>query len=172
MSKFKNIFSVMSTGLFIVMLLTSCLAPKKVAPLPPQPICSEALEEGLSSLTNNQLSALLEEAEDQNRLEDCWIPLVKGCLDENRDISREHLVKAVKTFNQQQYEPYFHKSLYRYFADITKNPSEYRPADRKLLELYCSYLINNARSHRDTNLRQTKLLCRKLDRNLYARIFE
>lgn len=172
MSKIKHIIKVMPAGLVIGILLAGCVSAKKVAVIPPQPVCSEAAAGDLSDLTDSELIGLLDGAVDGSGLDDCWIPLMQASLDENREIPQAHLVKAVKTFNKRQYEPYFHKALYRYFKAITDNPGVYRPEDRKLLETYCSYLINSAESSRDRNLRQAKLLCRKLDGNLYARLFE
>ena len=171
MSKAMNIIRVMSAGLFIGMLLAGCISAQKDTAVSPQQVCSETLAEGLSSLTDSELSGLLNDTDDGNGLDDCWILLVKASLDEGRDIPRKHLVKAVKIFNRRQHEQYFHKTLYRYFTVITENPDSYRPEDRKLLYSYCSYLINNAESSHDKYLRLTKQFCRKLDRSLYTRLF-
>jgi hypothetical protein len=171
MSKAMNILRVMSAGLLSVMLLASCTSTKKVTAVGPQQICSEITTERLSSMTDSELSGLLDDTDDGNGLDDCWILLVKTSLDDGRYIPRKHLVKAVRIFNKRQHEQYFHKTLYRYFTVIAENPGSYRPEDRKLLYSYCSYLINNAESSRDKYLRLTKQFCRKLDRNLYTRLF-
>lgn len=172
MSAKKTISMSVAVLLFSMTAFIGCAGTKRVAVVKPQPSCTEALRSDLHIISDNGLVSLLNESQGEDGPDDCWIPLVKLGLDNNRDIPRAHLAEAVKIFNQQEHEAYFHKAVYRYFADLSKNPSAFRTEDRKLLQAYCSYLISSARSQQDPNLQQAKLICKRLDRSLYARLFE
>jgi len=165
-----------SISLAVVLISTAafigCAGTKRVAVVKPQPSCSEAVRSDLQSISDNELVLLLNESQSEGGQDDCWIALVKLGLDNNRDIPRTHLAEAVKIFNQREHEAHFHKAVYRYLADLSKNPSKFRAEDQRLLQAYCSYLINSVQSQQDPNLQQVKLICKRLDQSLYARLFE
>ena len=152
--------------------IAGCVTQKKATVVLAKPTCEEALSGRLRILSDSEVGDLLDKALREDRIDGCWIPLMEISLTENRGIPRKHLVKAVKVFNKHSYEALFHMAVHRYFADIAKGASRYREEDRKLLGAYCSYLINSVVSAEDQNLKQAKLLCRKIDRDLYARLFE
>ena len=162
----------LAVGGFLTAGLSGCVGAKRAAVIRPAPDCTEALAGGFTDLSDNALSDLLDQAALDTRPEACWIPLMKKALDENRDISRTHLLRAVKVFNKKQHEDYFHKAVYRYLADIAKTSGRYRVEDRRLLENYCSYLIQSAATRADDHLGHAKLLCKRLDPELYAKFFE
>ncbi|RJQ48792.1 MAG: hypothetical protein C4530_24160 [Desulfobacteraceae bacterium] len=172
MRKTKTTLLLLSAGLFLAASLLGCTASRKAAVIKPAPNCTEALAGSFNDLSENELSDLLDQTSSETRLESCWIPLMKKGLDDNRDIPHAHLLKAVKVFNKKQHEVYFHKAVYRYLAGLTQTPNRYRMEDRNLLETYCSYLINSAATSKDERLDHAKVLCRKLDRDLYAGLFE
>ena len=130
------------------------------------------MSEGIGGFSDNELAELLDKALEEGRVDECWMPLMREALSAKRDIPHRHLAKAVKVFNRRRHETLFHIAVYRYLADLAGGRGEYRAQDRRLLETYSSYLINNAGSSSDENLRQAMLLCRKLDRDLYAQLFE
>jgi len=171
-----NLKKTIPINLAVVLILTAtffgCTGLRKAAVIMPQPTCAEAVGSGIRNTSDNDLTALLDESQGEDRRDSCWVPLVKLGLDDKRDIPRAHLAKAIKVFNKREHEAYFHKAVYRYFADLSKNRSGFRPEDRRLLQAYSSYLINSVRSQEDPNLKQAKLLCKRLDRNLYAKLFE
>lgn len=172
MIKTKSILILMCLGLLATSGIVGCTYSKRVAILLPEPICSEAASKGIHHLSDNELVKLLNRSENDESLNGCWIPLIKAGLDANRDLPGHHLKKAIKVFNQRRYEIYFHKAIYRYYAGLINKPARFDDNNRALLESYCSYLINTAESSRDEHLVQAKLICRKLDGNLYARLFK
>ena len=172
MIKYKSIIVLMCLGLLAASGIVGCTYSKRAAIILPEPTCSEAASKGIHHLSNNELVRLLNRSENDESLSGCWIPLMKAGLDANRDLPGHHLKKAIKVFNQRRYETYFHKAIYRYYADLINRPDRYDENNRALLESYFSYLINTAESSRDEHLVHAKLICRKLDGNLYARLFK
>ena len=158
--------------LLLGLLLTGCATKSAMIVVPPT--CAEAQGERYHDLTDYEVARLLDEAADENCascLKQCWIPLMQRCLDDGREIPHQHLVRAVKVFNHQQYQHYFHIAVYRYFYDLSRGVGDYRPVDRQLLRSYCEMLIQNSRSRRDRKLSQAMELCQRLDPDLYNRMF-
>ncbi len=168
------VFSGLMTLLLVLgMLLTGCATRSALVVAPPT--CAEARGERYHELTDYEVARLLDEAAAdscQSCLRECWIPLMQRCLDDGRDLPHEHLVRALKVFNQQQYQRYFHLAAYRYFYDLSRGVGEYRPVDRRLLRSYCEMLIQNSRSRRDPQLARAMELCQRLDPGLYNRMFK
>jgi len=157
---------------FTVLGGSGCSTSKKAVVVGPGPTCQEALSTGINSFSEHELAGLLDRGLADDQKESCWIPLMKACLNENRDVPHRHLAEAVKTFNKRRYEALFHKAVYRYLSDIAKGNADYRPEDRLLLEDYCRFVINNAGSAHDKNLGQAQMICHKLDPELYRQFFE
>jgi hypothetical protein len=157
---------------FLVSAGSGCVGTKRAAVVDTAVTCSEALRYGLQNYPDTEIEMFLDKAEANGDMEGCWIPVITRSLDENRDIPKRHLVTAVKVFNKRRYEAVFHKAIYRYFAALSKQPDTYGSVERQILEDYCSYLINRAASRRNENLNNAKLLCKRLDRDLYTRLFE
>jgi hypothetical protein len=138
------------------------------------PTCQEAVGDRYYNLTDYEVARLLDEnlVQDCNEcLESCWMPLMQRALDDNRAIPHRHILKAVKVFNQKQYDKYFHVALYRYFRDLSQGRGQYRAVDRELLRSYCSKLVQNSYTQQDEKLSQTMELCRRLDPDLYGKMF-
>ena len=162
-------------GLLIILLMigvSGCIWGQKAVVVGAGPTCEEALSTGLQGFSDDELAGFLDSSLAEDRKSDCWIPIMKASLNENREIPHPHLAEAVKTFNKRRYEELFHKAVYRYLSDVTRGKAAYSPEDRLLLENYCSFLINSAGSAHDKNLGQAQVLCRKLDAGLYSRFFE
>lgn len=157
---------------FIVLVVSGCGSTRKAVLAEPDPTCQEVLSTGLDDFSDQELAGLLDESLTDNQKDDCWIPLMRALLNENRDVPHRHLSEAVKTFNQQRYEVLFHKAVYRYLADLARGNAPYRPEDRLLLESYCRFLINQARSARDPNLGRAQVLCHRLDPELHRKFFQ
>jgi hypothetical protein len=158
------------------LLMAACVPQQKIAetsaPIWRQPLsCREALasEKMLAPL---ETAGLLDENYAEQHIEECWIPLMQKALDQKDDLPLAHLANALKVFNKQRHQRYFHLATYRYFSALIKGSRPYGPEDRQLLEMYCRYVINVAANVQDPNLSNAKLLCRRLDRDLYARLFE
>jgi hypothetical protein len=156
----------------MTLLMTACAGPQ-VAIV--RPTCQEALGERYQDLTDYEIARLLDDnlIEDcPSCLESCWIPLMEKALDDNRAIPHRHLLKAVKVFNQNQYDRYFHIALYRYFRDLSQGRGQYRAVDRELLRSYCSKLVQDSFTQQDKKLSQTMELCRRIDPELYRKMFQ
>ncbi len=159
--------------LLLGLLLTGCAGQKAMVMVPPS--CQDALGANYHELTDHEIARLLDEALDEecsSCLDNCWIPLMRRCLDDGRDIPHRHLVQAVKTFNQEQYRRYFHMAVYRYFFDLSRGRGDYRPVDRQLLRSYCAMLVRNSDSRHDPRLAQAMELCQRLDPDLYSKMFK
>ncbi len=155
----------------LAVLMTACSAQRaEIIP----PTCQAALGNDYYDLTDYEVSRLLDENLVQDCdvcLQNCWIPLMERALDDNRAIPHRHLLKAVKVFNQKQYDKYFHLALYRYFRDLSQGRGQYRRVDRELLRSYCSMLVQESYTRQDEKLSQTMEICRRLDPDLYGKMF-
>ncbi len=167
------LFSGLVTMLVVLgLLLTGCATKSAMIVAPPT--CAEARGDRYHDLTDYEIARLLDQAaneECRSCLSECWIPLMQRCLEDRRDIPHQHLVRALKVFNQQQYQRFFHLAVYRYFYDLSRGVGQYRPVDRQLLRGYCEMLIKNSRSRHDQQLAQAMELCQRLDPGLYNRMF-
>lgn len=172
MIKIKSILIFTCLGILAASGIVGCTFSRRAAIVLPEPTCSEVPTKGIHHFSDNEWVRLLNRSENDESLNDCWIPLMRAGLDVNRNIPGHHLKKAIKVFNQRRYDTYFHKAIYRYYAGLINRPDRYDGDNRVLLESYCSYLINTAKSSRDEHLVHAKLICRKLDDNLYAKLFK
>ena len=161
------------TILFLNFMVSGCATQNAMIIAPPN--CEEALGARYHDFTDQEIARLLDEAlvEDcYGCLNNCWIPLMQRALDDSRDIPHRHLLKAVKTFNQQQYSNYFHTAVYRYFRDLSRGKGAYRSVDRDLLRTYCAMLVNESYSRHDPKLAQAMEICQRLDPGLYGKMFK
>jgi len=171
MRQIIKIYRILGLAAAVLLLVSGCAGKKQSAATMQGPTCEEALTGELSTMTDSQVAALLDEAIEAQPQE-CWLPVMQELLEEKNEIPHQHLAEAVKRFNRQRYAEYFHLAVYRYLTDLAKGVDTYEPDDRVLLESYASYTIRTASSTNDPNIRQAQLLCRKLDTDLYARLFE
>ena len=165
----KLIFS----GIIVFCLGFLSCAHKQVVVSPPPLTCSDLLQSSFSMAGDEEIKTILDEAKDKDQME-CWVPLVKKCLDKKRDIPHRHVTYAVKTFNKKKDELYFHKAVLRYFLDMIRAGTKikYRPdIDRPFLKAYCHYAITRATTQQDPILLQAKDICRRLDPYLYEHFF-
>ncbi|MBN2705707.1 MAG: hypothetical protein JXR89_04615 [Deltaproteobacteria bacterium] len=172
--RYRNGLILMVGGIFLwIMGLTGC-ASHDSATLS-HPSCKVALGDNYHRLTDFEIVRLLDEAllEECNEcLYNCWIPLMKKALQEGRDLPRKHLLQAVKVFNQKQHDKFFHLAAYSYFDNLVRSRETYREIDRKFLRAYCTTLVNHSRTRDDRQLVKAMELCRRLDQELYRKIFQ
>ena len=135
------------------------------------PTCTDAIEGNLDRLSDNDIERILNESFESNQIGDCWIPLMKRCLDQEREIPQDHLAQAINQLNNFDNKDYFDKSVFRYFSNIDKGVTSYRSEDRELLTAYCRYTIRNASSSQDPAVRNSELLARRLDPDLFDLMF-
>ena len=167
--KGKWLIATMCIFLFIV---AGC-STKKSRPSPPQwtPTCADAISGSLDRLSENDIENMLDEALQKKRMEECWKPLMKLCLDQNKEIPHAHLAQAVNEFNSLNNKSYFQKAVFRYFSDIDKGIASYRDEDKELLTAYCRYVVRNAQSSQDPAVKTAELLTRRLDPDLFDLMF-
>lgn len=160
-------------GVLALSAMTGCVTSRTAMVIAP-PTCQEALGDRYHEFTDYEIAGLLDEAQADNCpdcLYECWIPLMKRCLDDSREIPQRHLLQAVKTFNQRQYSKYFHTAVYRYFYNLSRGRGAYRTVDRTLMRTYCSILVHDSHSQNDRKLSQAMELCHRLDPELYSKMF-
>ncbi len=159
-------------GIIGLALLTTACASQQAAIV--RPTCQEAKGARYQELTDYEIARLLDDnlvENCQSCLDSCWIPLMEKALDDSRSIPHRHLLKAIKVFNQQQYDHYFHLAIYRYFSDLSRSRGQYRAVDRQLLRSYCSMLVQESYTQQDKKLSRTMEICRRLDPELYGKMF-
>lgn len=174
MQRFRNKLSGLSMIFMLLLaggtLLGAC-GGRQVAQTPPS--CSEVLAGDLYAVSDLELIRLLDGAlNETGGKTDCWAPLMKQALREDRYIPPVHLKEAIKYFNHNRNAEVFHLAVAAYFRALQRGEGDYRPLDRDLLRSYCSLLLAESKSSSDARLKQTMSLCRSLDPQLYNRIFQ
>ncbi len=172
----KNIL----TGGFLILLFSIFTAGGcRSAPQPSRPVrlsCEEQLGQSISDLKPMEISMFLDQAQENGTIENCWIPMIKKCLDLRREIPHTHVRSAVKTFNQVQHKEYFHKAVSRYFNDmifsIEDENVRYRKQDRGFLTAYLRYLLRECTSRNCPELTTARQVCSRLDPDLYSKFFD
>jgi len=173
----KQMFSDFQRNILLIVIgvlgiMNACVAPQ----YPPSnyqvlPTTCESI------LQNEQISSSeIKEALDQSLSNKshtiCWLPLIKRCLDEHRDIPHQHIIAAIKKLNRYQNRIYFHKAVLRYYQHMMSGMAHYQnKTDRPFMEAYCRYAIKNAFSKNDQRLVEITSICQKLDPWLYKKIF-
>ncbi len=171
MKHMTRIYPALVVGVMLLFIMVGCAGRNNSTAGLQNPTCEEALGGELSTMSDDQVATLLDETIEEQPQE-CWVPIMQQLLTDKQEIPHQHLAEAVKQFNKQRYAEYFNQAVYRYLADLAKGVDTYDQEDRVLLESYTSYTIRTAASSRDPNVRQAQLLCRKLDNELYAKLFE
>lgn len=145
----------------------------KSAPPPSRyvPTCVDAIDGSFESLSDYDIERILNDTLAGNQMADCWIPVMKQCLDQNREVPHGHLARAVNVFNRFDNKLYFEKSVFRYFSSIDNGAASYRDEDRALLTAYCRYAVRNAASSQDPSVKKAELLARRLDPELFDLMF-
>jgi len=164
----KLLIGCMSLALFAA----ACAQHRPVAVQEPL-TCEDLLAKtDLNAAGDEQLAIALDASETGGRPDSCWMHLMRRALKENRKVPMHYLIEAVKVFNKQQYAEEFQLAVYRYLAELAERNGGYRAQDRALLESWCRLEIRSAASVKDPNLIRARTVCRKLDQQLYARLFE
>ncbi len=159
---FQKVFLLVITFCFI----WGCQTPPSGPPLS----CEEQL--GLGELTKEEVSGLLDSAEQGKEFETCWVPLVKDCLDTNKEIPHRHVILALNRFNQYRHEDYFQKATVRYFRHLIFDEMEYRKQDKQFLTAYVRYVLKNCSSKDCPPLKTARQICKRLDPDLFSKFFE
>ncbi len=159
-------------GLCLGLMLLGCAGGKKAVVVAPSPTCEEVVARGIGGYSDRELKSILDDAAENERWEACWLPVMEACLDERREIPQAHLSRAVHMFNKRRFEARFHQAVYRHLSNAARGEARYGEEDRVLLKSYCSFVIQEAETKRDERLAQAELLCRRLDPELYTRLFQ
>ncbi len=159
--------------LFLVMVIWGCrTTPGHVQHLS----CEEQLRQSIDGWSPSEIRNFLDEAHGSGKIETCWAPMIKKCLDGKKEIPHKHLKLAIKAFNQVQYQSYFNEAVYRYFNSIIFSKAgeeiRYRKQDKDFLTAYIRYVLRYCTNKECTPLKRTKQICNRLDPDLHTKFFE
>ena len=162
--------------LFLTVAILGCqTTPKPAAPVP-YLSCEERLGRPIGEWAPSEISDFLDEAHGSGKIETCWTPMIKKCLDGKKEIPYKHLKLAIKAFNQIQYQNYFNEAVYRYFNSIIFSKAgesiRYRKEDKAFLAAYIRYTLRYCTSKECPPLKRAKQICNRLDPDLYTKFFE
>ncbi len=167
-SKRKWLIPLIGIVLFIV---SGCSAKSTPPPQKWTPTCADAIDGNLDSFSEYDIERILNESLESKQMGGCWTPLMKRCLDQDKEIPQDHLAKAINEFNNLDNKDYFEKSIFRYFSNIDKGEASYRTEDKDVLTAYCRYVVRNAQTSQDPAVRNAELLTRNLDPDLFDLMF-
>jgi len=153
-------------------LLLSAGGCTTVTPPRPQLVCGGDVISSLGEKSSEEVEYMLDEAWGSGSVEECWVPMLKYCLDHRITIPHRHAKYAVKRFNRVQYSAYFNKAVARYFNEMVFGTQPYRPQDRELLIAFIRYSLENCASRDCRTLQTAKQVCSRLDADLYGKFFE
>jgi len=164
-------------GLPFLLFLTVVIWGCQTTPVPVQHLsCEEQLRQSIDRLSPSEIRDFLDEAHESGKIETCWSPMIKKCLDGRKEIPHKHLKLAIKAFNQNQYQNYFNKAVYRYFNSIIFSKAgkgiRYRKQDKDFLTAYISYTLRHCTSKECPPLKNAKQICNRLDPDLHTKFFE
>jgi hypothetical protein len=134
-------------------------------------ICGAGLGERVESLEAHEVGDLLARADAEGGAI-CWSEAVQLALEQDKSIPKVQLTKAIDAFNRNATASDFHRAVGQYLRGLAGHDGSYTEDDRRLLEAYSRYVIRTARSQDDANLHLAQTACARLDRVLYARLFE
>lgn len=137
----------------------------------PMSICNQEMAGQVAALGDAEVDDFLARADAEGG-EVCWSKAVSAALEQQKTVPRTHLVKALDAFNRNATTADFHRSVGQYLSGLAEQQASYSLDDRRLLEAYSRYVIRTARSQDDPHLKTAQLACARLDRALYARLFE
>jgi len=171
----SSFFSIFLVGCIIIGVSSCATTPKTVVPASPPPTCEERLSDFvLSEFGEEEIAEFLDDTYSSKK-ETCWLPMIKKSLNGDKEIPYRHLKRAVKEFNQKQYGEYFQEAVYRYFQAIIfkkEGAISYGEADKRFLEAYVRYAIHHSKSKESPMLIRAKNICKRLDPDIYNRIFK
>lgn len=155
----------------VLFVVSGCSAKSTPPPQKWTPTCADAVEGSLERLSDYEIEKILDESLESGQTGGCWAPLMRRCLDQDREITHKHLARAINEFNNLDNKQYFEKSMFRYFSNIDKGVASYRPEDKELLTAYCRYVVRNAKTGQDPAVRNAELLARRVDPDLFDLMF-
>ncbi len=157
--------------LMAAVLLSGCLAKRKLAASSPDvtvPICQKEFPREFKGVSSENAVDLLRQAESDG----CWEPALLSALEAQVTLPASELVKGLKHFNRQQTSGTFDKLTEQYLTSLSDGRIAYGDDERRLLEAYSRHTIRNAHSQESQQLRLVQQVSWRLDRDLYARLFE
>lgn len=160
------LFLFLLTGLFV----TGCATPKTVALSTTEgmPFCQSDVSGQFTGVSTEKATDLLRRAENDG----CWEPAMLSALDAGVKLSNTELVKGLTYFNRQQTQATFNRLIEQYLESLIDGRIDYGEDQRRLLEVYSRQAIRNARSQESSQLKLVQQVSWRLDRPMYAQLFE
>lgn len=158
------------TGLLLTLLLSAgCAVTGKPEPLVTTvPVCQQDFSQEFKDFTSEQSIELLLIAE----TEGCWDTAITAAFDAKASLPESELVKALKRFNRQESSSLFDQAAESYLTELVEGHIAYGEKQQRFLESYSRNAINKARSQSSQQLRLAQQVSWRLDRVMYARLFE
>jgi len=155
--------------LLSLFLLAGCAANGKAKPIVATvPVCQQDFNRVFKDFNPGQSAELLRAAQNKG----CWDSAVAGALEAKIPLSETELAKALKYFNRQETMELFDQTAENYFTALAEGRIAYGVEQQRFLEAYSRNAINNARSQNSQQLRLVQQVSWRLDRVMYARLFE
>jgi hypothetical protein len=166
-------------GLCMLLLTTQFIAwgcsPLKSSPVTTESVAAHVCDGGMmnrvAELEPYAVGPFLNAAKEEGGVA-CWSEAIQAALLQDKPIPREQQVKALDVFNRKATSGDFHRVVGQYLHGLADDSRSYTEEDRRLLEAYSRYVIRTAYSQDDANLQLAQTACARLDRALYARLFE
>ncbi len=169
-----EMFGLCSLLLSVQLLVWGCTPLKTdavtIAPVPIS-VCAGEMVDRVAGLEADTVGSFLQAAEQEGGAA-CWSEAVQAALIQGKPVPPAHLVKALDAFNRNATAGDFHRAVGQYLRGLADGDGSYTQADQRLLEAYSRYVIRTANSQDDNNLQLAQMACARLDRALYARLFE
>ena len=141
-----------------------------------EPVCDDLLSGINAELSEYEVCRIFDEATKEGRIETCFMPGVRKCLDMGWSIPHRHVKQALKIFNRAQHREYFNKAFVRYFNAMifkdNENEVQYRDADRDFLIAYIRAGLKTCENRDCYQLISAKQICSRLDPELYKKFFK
>lgn len=166
----KNVNLLTSLSLMMLILLAGCAPPKAAAPSVSlvEDICRADVSLQLKNLSSADTGSLLARAAAGG----CWESAITAALENDVALPQAELIKGLKHFNRAQSSAIFDHLVEHYLTAMAGGQIAYGEKEQRLLEAYSRHAIRNARSQESPPLRLVQQICWRLDRPLYARLFE
>jgi len=150
-------------------LLAGCAAKGKAKPIVTTvPVCQQNFSREFKDFTPGKSAELLRSAQ----REGCWNFAITAALEAKISLSEAELTKALKYFNRQETTELFDRAAEDYFTALAEGQIAYGEEQQRFLEAYSRNAINRARNQNSQQLRLIQQVSWRLDRVMYARLFE
>ncbi len=133
-----------------------------------KPFCQKNFAQEFKEVGAYQAGRLLTAAEQEG----CWEQAMTAALESDSVLPEEQLVRALEYYNRNQTRQAFDQTAKHYLKALVDAEVVFEENQRRFLEAYSREAIRSARSQKSPQLRLVQQVCWRLDRAMYARLFE